>query len=101
MGQEPGVRTRAGTTGSSRRAAGFEPRPALGKQSRWSRDYPIDVPATPTLPDALPRSSRLAQMNKRRMQLASFVRAVLMELSWNRELLLVQSCGKFIRVVTR
>ena len=24
--------------------------PALGKQ--WSRDYPIDVPATPTLPDA-------------------------------------------------
>ena len=24
--------------------------PALGKQ--WSRDYPIDVPATPTLPDS-------------------------------------------------
>ena len=33
--------------------------PGLGKQ--WSRDYPIDVPATPTLPDAnLPTTKKLS-----------------------------------------
>ena len=60
----------------------------LGKQR--SRDHPIDAPATPTeptrtLPDAdlsLPRSSRLAQKDKRRMRLPlcrprSFDRAVM------------------------
>ena len=54
-------------------------RPALGKQR--SRDYPIDMSATPTLPHAnlrYQRSSqaRLTQMHKR----APFVRAALIEL---------------------
>ena len=51
--------------------------PALGKQ--WSRDYPIDTYASSCKP-SLSRSSWLAQMDKRRMHLLSFVRAVLIEL---------------------
>ena len=55
---------------------------ALGKQ--WSRDYPTDVPATPTLPKANLRYQELSTgADRRRMQLPSesFVRAVLIELS--------------------
>ena len=37
-----------------------------------SRDHSIDVPATPALPDTNPRSSRLAQIYKRRMLLPPF-----------------------------
>ena len=55
----------------------------------WSRDYPIDIPATPTLPDANLRyqqklSTGGANKQKEDAQLpsSSFVSAVLIELLW-------------------
>ena len=47
---------------------------AFDKQ--WSRDYPIPVTVTPSLP----RSAPMAQMDKRKMQLRSLVRADLISL---------------------
>ena len=56
--------------------------PAMGKQ--WSRDYPIDVPATPTLPDANLRYKEALDWRKWTEGGCSFLlffRAVLIELS--------------------
>ena len=63
---------------ATRDAGGPGSNPTLGKQ--WSRDYPIDIPATPTLPYANLRYQEALDWRKWTKG-RPFVRAVLVELS--------------------